>query len=83
VKAKQERLRKGNSKAMKNVISGLLGLSLMIGSAGFIFAAQDKPAAPSTTTTTETPKKVKKHKKAAKPAAPASSSTTTTPPAAK
>jgi hypothetical protein len=69
---------------MKNVISGLLGLSLMIGSAGFTFA-QDKALATDTsksTTTTTTPKKVKKHKKAAKPAAPAAASTTT-PPVAK
>jgi hypothetical protein len=65
---------------MKNITSGLLGLTLMIGSAGLTFAAQDKTD-PKTDTTATTPKKVKKHKKAAKPAAPAAAAATTAPPA--
>ena len=64
---------------MKNTMSAILGLSLMLGSAALSFGAQDttKPADSKTpSTSTSTPKKVKKHKKATT-AAPAS-----TPPAA-
>lgn len=68
---------------MKNIVSGLLGLTLTLGTAGLTFAAQDTTAPKSTDSTTTTPKKVKKHKKAAKPAAPATAPAASTPPAAK
>lgn len=65
---------------MKNIISGLLGLSLMTGAAGLTFAQDKMDSKTPATTTTTAPKKVKKHKKAKTVAPAAAAAATTAPP---